>query len=126
MSMFSMVSSVSEILSTLSYFLLVILTSVTLGLFPRFSISRVSILCDFFIVSISIFKSWTVLFNSFTCLIVFSCISLRDFCVSSLWASTCLPVFCIFLRELLMFSFKVLHHLHKMGFLGQNLAFLVF
>jgi hypothetical protein len=34
-----------------------------------------------------------VLFNSFTCLVVFSCNPLRNFCVSSLRTSTCLPVF---------------------------------
>jgi hypothetical protein len=33
------------------------------------------------------------LFNFFTYLIVFSCISLMGLCVSSLRASTCLPVF---------------------------------
>jgi hypothetical protein len=44
-----------------------------------------------------------VLFISFACSIVFSCNSLRDFCVSSLRASSCLPVFsCICLRELFM------------------------
>jgi hypothetical protein len=49
------------------------------------------------IVSTSIFRTWTVLFNSITCLVVFSCNSLRDFCVSSLKASSCLPVFsCIY------------------------------
>ena len=57
--------------------------SMTPGLFPRFSISRVVPLYDFFIVSISIFGFWMILFNSFTCLAVFSCNSLRDFCVSS-------------------------------------------
>jgi hypothetical protein len=36
----------------------------------RFGIVYVS-LCDFFIVSTSIFKSWMVLFTSFTCLVVF-------------------------------------------------------
>jgi hypothetical protein len=33
---------------------------------------------------------------------VFSYNSLRDFCVSSLNAFTCLPMFCIYLRELFM------------------------
>jgi hypothetical protein len=33
------------------------------------------------------------LFNSFTCLIVFSYISLRDLFISSLMAFTCLSVF---------------------------------
>ena len=61
--------------------------------FPRFSISRVVSLCDFFIVSTSTFRCWMVLFNSFTFLYVFSCNSLRNFCVSSLRVSTCLPVY---------------------------------
>jgi hypothetical protein len=34
-----------------------------------------------------------VLFNVITCLVVFSCNSLRDFCFSSLRTSTCLAVF---------------------------------
>jgi hypothetical protein len=62
--------------------------------FPRVSISRVVSLCVFFIVSTSIFRSWMVLFNSITYLVVFSCNSLRGFFfVSSLKASSCLPVF---------------------------------
>jgi hypothetical protein len=44
-----------------------------------------------------------VLFISFSCLIAFSCNSLRDLCVSSLRASTSLPVFyCMSSRELVM------------------------
>ena len=66
-------------------------------------ISRVVSLWVYFIVSTSIFRSWIVLFNSITCLVVFSCNYLRDFCVSSLRTSTDLAVFsCIFLSELLM------------------------
>jgi hypothetical protein len=47
------------------------------------------------------------LFIFFTSVFVFSCNSLRDFCVSSLRASTCFAVFsCIYLRELLMSFLK--------------------
>jgi hypothetical protein len=68
---------------------------------------HVSSICDFIIVSISIFITWTFFFNSFTNLIVFSCISLRDLFVSSLRASSCLPVFSyISLMELFVSSLK--------------------
>ena len=86
--------------------------SVSLCLFigelsPLMLISRVVFLCVFFNVSISVFRSWIVLLNSFTCLIVFSCISLRDLLVSSLRASTYLLVFlCISLMELFMSFLK--------------------
>jgi hypothetical protein len=47
--------------------------------FPRVSISRVVSLSDFLIVSISIFRSWMILFNSSICFYVLSYISLRNF-----------------------------------------------
>jgi hypothetical protein len=79
-----------------------------------------------------------VLFNSITCLVVFSCNSLRDFCVSTLKASThlpvfscnslsdfhvsslrtsnCLPVFsCISLRDFFN-VLKILYQLHEIWF----------
>jgi hypothetical protein len=71
-SLFSMVSSEPEIFSSTSYILLVMLVSMTSDLFPRFSFSRIVSVCDFFIDSTSIFRSWMVLFNYFACLIVFS------------------------------------------------------
>jgi hypothetical protein len=53
-------------------------------------------------VSTSLFRSWIVLFNSITGLVVFSCNSLRDFSASSVRSSTCLAVFSyISLSELL-------------------------
>ena len=76
-----------------NYILFLMLASMDPDFFPRFSISRVVSLCDFFIVSTSTFRCWMVLFNSFTFLYVFSCNSLRHFCVSSLRVSTCLPVY---------------------------------
>ena len=54
-SMFSMVASAAETLFYLCV-LLVMLASMSPDLFPRFSISRVVFLCDFFIVSVSIFN----------------------------------------------------------------------
>ena len=98
-----------------------ICTSMFLDFFPRISISRVVSLCDFFIVSTSIFRSWLVLFNSFTCIVVFSCDSLRDFCVSFLRGSPGLSVFyCISFRELFMSSTSIMRY-----DLNPNLAFLV-
>jgi hypothetical protein len=91
-SMFPMESSAPEILSSTSCILLLMLESMVAYFFPRVSISRVVSLFVFFIVSTYIFRYWMVLFNSITCLVVFSYNSPRDFCVSSLKSSCCLPV----------------------------------
>jgi hypothetical protein len=91
--MFSMESSAPEILSSISCILFLILASMVSDFFPRVSISSVVSLWVFFIVSTSLFRSWMVLFNSITILVVFSCISLRT--------STSFAVFCISLSELL-------------------------
>ena len=102
-SMLFMESSAPEILSSISFILLLmVLVSMVPDYFPRVYIFRVVSLWVFFIVSTSIFSSWMVLFNSITCLVVFSCNSLRDFCVSSLRTSTCLPVSLVVLWELFM------------------------
>jgi hypothetical protein len=90
--MFSMVSTAPEIHYSISYILLVMLLSMTPDHYPRLSVFRVVSLCGFFIVSLSIHRPWMVLFNYLTCLVVFSCNSLKDFCVSSLRTSRCLPV----------------------------------
>jgi hypothetical protein len=64
-----------KVLSSVSFILLLMLASTVPDFFPSLSISRVASLCVFFIVSTYVFKSWTTLFNSLICLIVFSCIS---------------------------------------------------
>jgi hypothetical protein len=88
-----MESSAPEILFSISCILLLMLSSMFPESFLRISISRVVSLWVFFVVSTSLFRSSMVLFNFITCLDVFSCSSLRDFCASSLSTSTCLAVF---------------------------------
>jgi len=108
-SMFPMVSSASEIHSSISYILFVMLISTAHCLFLRFSISSVVSLWAFFTVSISSF-------NSFTHFLVFSCNSFRDICVSFLKTSTFSLVFSCFFKELLYVFLKVLHHYQKTRF----------
>jgi hypothetical protein len=88
-----------------------------------FSISRDTSMCDSLIVSISKFRSWTILLNSFNHLVVFFCISLRDLHVYYLTASTFFA--CVFLysfKGVIYMLFKDHYHHHEMGFLGQNLT----
>lgn len=82
---------------------------VVLVLFPRFFISMFAFFCVFFKVSIFILRYWTVLCISFTCLVVFSCISLH-LIVSSLNASVSL----YFPNRFIYLLFKCLCHFHKM------------
>jgi hypothetical protein len=68
----------AEILSSSSCILLVMLASIVTDLFPKLSISGVASFYVLFIVSLPIFRSLNIFFNYFSCLILFSCISLRD------------------------------------------------
>jgi hypothetical protein len=99
-----------EILSSISCILLVVLVSMTPDLFPSVSFSSVAFLCDFLIAYISIFRSWVVLFNSFSCLFVFSCNSLKDFCVTSLLASTCYLLYIFKAVIYVLLKFLCHHH----------------
>ena len=76
---FSMESSASVILSSMSCILVLMLASMVPDFLPRYSISSVALLWVFFIVSTSLFRSWMVLLNSITCLVVFSFNSLSFF-----------------------------------------------
>ena len=105
-SMFSKVSSAPNILSSISCILLVMYLWFLIS-FLGFYLQGCLPLVISFIVSSSIFRSWMVLVNSFTCLVVFSSNSIREFCVLSLKAYTCLPVFfCNSFMELFMSFLK--------------------
>ena len=94
-------------LSLPSLVLLLMLVSPVSYFFPRVSIYRVVSLWVFFTISTSILRSWMDLFNSVTSLVVFSCNSLWDFCLSSLRSSTCVAVISYnSLRDSLCFLFK--------------------
>ena len=67
----------------------------------RFSISKVPWVCIFFTASFTICRYWIVLFIFFTCLILFP----------------------VYLRDLLISPFKGLYHLHKTGFKDILLCF---
>jgi len=65
---------------------------------------------------IYIFRSWMVLFNYFTFLIVFSYISSRDLSVFSLRASICLPVFSCNFKGVIYVLLKFLYHIMRWDF----------
>jgi hypothetical protein len=88
-----MVSSAPEILSSISCILLVMLPSIALDSFLGFISPELFPFVISLLFLLPFLDSWVVLFNYFTCLDVFSCNSLRAFCVSSFRTSTCLPVF---------------------------------
>lgn len=69
----SIISYTPDILSSISCILLVMIMYVLLVVFPWFSISRIASVCIFFNASSSLFRSWSVLFISFTSVIIFSC-----------------------------------------------------
>ena len=115
-----MESSASDILSSMSYILVLMLAPMVPDFLPRYSISSVALLWVCFIVSTSLFRSWMVLLNSVTCLVVFSFNSLRVFLCFLLRSSTYLAVFsCIslseFLKSFLMSSTFNLRYAFKYG-----------
>ena len=91
-------------------------------LFSRFSIFRILSVCVYFISSISIFMYYIILVITFTCLIVFSCMCLRDlFHPKELHLFNCIVLY--FLRDLCISYLKANHHLCKTGF---KITFLCF
>ena len=108
-----------DTLSSISCILLVMPVSVYPVLVCMLYVSRVASICVYCFYFH--FRSWTILFFSFACLIVFSFISLRDLFVSSLRASTYL-CFHVFLYGV-WFLFQGLYHLHEMRFKVTDLLF---
>jgi hypothetical protein len=91
--------------------------------FFRFSIFRILSVCVYFIASISIFMYYIILVIAFTCLIVFSCMSLRDWFVSSSSPLSIQLYFPVFLNGFMHFLFKGPHHLCKTVFKVNLLCF---
>lgn len=118
-------SCMPKILSSVSSNLFVTLAYVVPIHLPMFSISKVPSVFLFFTVSMSSFRSFTVLLILLTGLIVFSCITLRDLFVSPLRICTCFILFfCFFLRDCFIFVFKDLYHINKIGFMVIFLCFI--
>lgn len=121
--------------SSTSSILLLRLVSMIAVLFLRLYICRVASICDPFIVSLSIFRSWAILFNSFSCLFIFSYISLWDLFVCSLRPSSCLLMFSwTSLRELFIPFLKASTYLGSDGarlhwflfIMSSHLPFVIF
>lgn len=91
----SITFSTPEILASISCILLVMFLPIVPVHTPRFSISRIPSVYVFFIAFISTFRSWTVLFISFTSLIV---------------------IFLYVFKGFSAFLLKGLYHLYKIGF----------
>jgi hypothetical protein len=90
--------------------------------FSRFSIFKIPSVCVYFIASISIFMYYIILVITFTCLIVFSCMCLRDlFPPKDLHLFNCIVLY--FLRDLCISYLKANYHLCKIGF---KITFLCF
>jgi hypothetical protein len=118
--MFSMESSAPEILSSISCILLLMLASMVPDFYPRVSISSFASLWVFFTVSTSIFRSWMVLFNSITSLVVFSCNFYGIFLcflfnVCYLFSSVLLYFLSELLKSFLMSSTIIMRYVFKSG-----------
>lgn len=100
-STYSLVSSMHEILASISYILLLKLTSLVPVWISKYFISRFLSFCVFFIASNYISSSWTVLFVSFNCLFVFLWLYFSNLFIST----SCLFLFSWFsLRDLFILS----------------------
>ena len=93
-SMFSMVASAAETLFYLCV-LLVMLASMSPVLFPRFSISRVVFLCDFFIVQFPflILDGFAQFLHPFVCVFLYFLVGFLCFLIKGFYLFTCIPLY---------------------------------